>query len=256
MPNLLAIIPHPDDETYAFAGTIALAAKAGWKCHVHCASFGEGGERHDGGDPDPGMLALARARELDASCARLGAQPPDIWGLPDGGLAGRKEGVRKARSAMRRTNAAVVLSLGSDGAYGHPDHLAVHRWVQQAWETIEEKPVLLYAAFPPGLFRPQYERCVISGIMGDPPLLEPQDIGQHTADICVDIRAVAASKREAIAAHATQLQDGDPETMFPAGIVPALMERETYGIATGESAPDRETTIARLQELSPAFARC
>jgi LmbE family N-acetylglucosaminyl deacetylase len=256
VPNLLAIIPHPDDESYAFAGTIALAANAGWTCHIHCASFGEGGERHDGGDPDPGMLALARARELDASCELLGARPADIWGLPDGGLAERKEGVRKARSAMRRTNADVVLSLGADGAYGHPDHLAVYDWVTRGWETLEEKPILLYAAFPPGLFVPQYEKCVASGIMGDPPRLSPGDIGSDRVDVCVDISSEATAKRETMTSHLTQLPGGNPEAMFPAGIVEALMAQERYVIATEEAGPDAEEVMERLRELSPMFMRC
>jgi LmbE family N-acetylglucosaminyl deacetylase len=255
VPNLLAIIPHPDDESYAFGGTIALAAKHGWSCFIHCVSFGEGGERHDGGDLDPGMVALVRARELDASAAALGARPPDIWGLPDGALAGRKEGVRKCRSAMRRTNADIVLALGADGAYGHPDHLTVHSWVQEAWETIDEKPVLLFAAFPAGLFLPQYEKCVASGIMGDPPLVNPAAIGAASPEYRVDIRASAETKLAAIAAHRSQLPGGEPEAMFPPGIVAGLMAEERYTLVKGDAAGS-EDFGARLRELLPMVERC
>ncbi len=256
MPRLLAIIPHPDDESYAFGGTIARAAQAGWKCFIHCASFGERGERHDGGDPDPGMLALARARELDASCALLGVEPPEIWGLPDGGLADRKEGLRKTRSAMRKSGADVVLALGADGAYGHPDHLTVHDWALRAWETIEEPPVLLFAAFAPGLFLPQYDKCVASGIMGNPPRLSPADIGTATIDLRVDISSVTATKRQSIGAHLTQLPGGEPDAMFPPGIVAALMAEERYTVARGEVGPSLVEVKARLQALSPMFEPC
>jgi N-acetyl-1-D-myo-inositol-2-amino-2-deoxy-alpha-D-glucopyranoside deacetylase len=202
------------------------------------------------------MLALARARELDASCALLGAERPEIWGLPDGGLADRKEGLRKSRSAMRKSGADVVLALGADGAYGHPDHLTVHEWALRAWETIEEPPILLLAAFPHGLFLPQYEKCVASGIMGNPPRLGRSEIGLATADIQVDIGPFAETKRRAIGAHSTQLPGGEPEAMFPPGIVAALMAEERYTVATGETGPPLEEVGARLRELSPMFERC
>ena len=51
MPTLLAVIAHPDDESYSFGGTLALAAQAGWRCHVLSLTSGEGGKRNDGG-PD------------------------------------------------------------------------------------------------------------------------------------------------------------------------------------------------------------
>src|SRR3970040_1322526 len=75
MPTLLAVIPPPDDESYSFAGTIALAADAGWDCLVHCATYGEGGERHDGGSPGRNALADAREAALRESCRILGARP-------------------------------------------------------------------------------------------------------------------------------------------------------------------------------------
>lgn len=233
MPTLIAIIPHPDDESYSLAGTIALAARAGWRCLVHCVTFGEGGERHDGGDPAPGMLALARARELDASCLALGARPPEYWGWPDGELAGRNDGVRRARSAIRKSGAGVVLSLGPDGAYGHPDHLAVHRWVAEAAGSLEEPPLVLFSAFPPGLFVPQYEKCAASGIMGNPPLLAPDDIGVETPDLRVDIASVRDLKLAAIAAHRSQLPGGAPEALFPRGIVERLLDEEWFTVAAG-----------------------
>lgn len=246
MPVLLAFIAHPDDESYAFGGTIALAAKAGWRCLVHCASFGEGGERHDGGDPDPGMLALARARELEASCDRLGAQAPVFWGWPDGGLSQRNDGPRRIRSAIRRVRPDLVLAPGPDGAYGHPDHLAVHRWVQEAAESLEDAPPVLSAAFPRGLFIPQYEKCVAAGIMGDPPLLERGDIGIDSPDYRLDISAVREQKIASIGSHLTQLPGGDPEAMFPPGIVEATLGEEWYCDAWDGRGEDVRAMLADL----------
>ena len=249
MPVLLAFIAHPDDESYAFGGTIALAATAGWRCLVHCASFGEGGERHDGGDPDSGMLALARARELEASCELLGARAPEFWGWPDGGLFGRTDGPRRVRSAIRRARPDLVLAPGRDGAYGHPDHLAVHRWVQEAVDSLDDVPPVLFAVFPRGLFVPQYEKCVAAGIMGDPPPFERGEIGIESPDYRVNVSAVRERKLASIGAHLTQLPGGDPEAMFPAGIVEATLDEEWYCDVRQGAGDDVRTVLADLARL-------
>ena len=67
MPALLAIIPHPDDESYSFGGTLALAAAASWRCLVQCATSGERGKRHDGGP-------LAQRLERASFTARLAGE--------------------------------------------------------------------------------------------------------------------------------------------------------------------------------------
>ena len=132
MPTLLAIIPHPDDETSGFGGTLALAAAAGWRCVIHCATSGEKGKRHDGGPSGALNVGRAREAELRESCRILGSEPPHFWGLPDGSL--RLHGGEHARIKRLVTNLQpdVILTLGEDGAYGHPDHLAVTRWVAES----------------------------------------------------------------------------------------------------------------------------
>ncbi len=247
MPTLLAVIPHPDDESYSFAGTIALAADAGWDCLIHCATYGEGGERHDGGRPGRNALAEAREAELRESCRILGGRPPEFWGLPDGELALHSgESDRLARLFLRE-RPELVLALGPDGAYGHPDHLALHRWLVAACEQAPEpRPALLFAAFPPGLFYPQYQKCVLAGIMGDPPALAPHELGIATAHYDVPIARARARKRAAIAAHRTQLPGGDPESLFPPGIVPALLDVERFADTRGVADPQTTALLASL----------
>jgi LmbE family N-acetylglucosaminyl deacetylase len=227
---------------------IALAARAGWRCVVHCATNGELGERHDGVAAAPQTLRLARAAELEASCRALGAEQPSFWGLPDGGLAreaGQEERIALVFGELRPE---VVLALGADGAYGHPDHLVVYRWVRKAWEaSAGARPALLLAVFPFGLFLPQYRKCVASGIMGDPPLVTPADLGADRAHYEVEISEVREKKLAAIGSHRTQLSDGSPESMFPPGIVAALLGRERFIDARG--ARD-ERTAALLSSLS------
>lgn len=226
MPTALAVIPHPDDESYSFAGTLALLARAGWTCEVVCASAGEGGERHDGGPQGAAALADARIAELRESCGLLGATLVDAWRLPDGGV--RSDAVTpRLVAALERSSPDALLTLGADGAYGHPDHLAVYDAVV-ATTAAPGGPPLLLAAFPRGLFLPQYELC--RDMMGDPPSPSPEAIGQDSFDLVVDIGAVAETKLAAIAAHRTQLPGGDPEALFPPGIVAELLSEERFSV--------------------------
>lgn len=245
MPRLLALIPHPDDESYSFGGTIALAARAGWACSVECASFGERGKRHDGGDTTPNGVAEAREAELAASCRLLGADLPRFWGLPDGELRLHRGEQRRVSAAITRLQPDLVLTLGPDGAYGHPDHIALHRWVSEAWSALPAgRPPLLYAAFPPGLFLPQYEKCI--GMMGDPPTPPPTAIGTAPTHYQVSIAAVRETKLASIRAHRSQLPGGDPEALFPPGIVAALLEEEWFTDASGRADPGVAALLASL----------
>src|SRR4030067_672928 len=42
--RLLAVLAHPDDETFGTGGTLALYARLGVEVHLACATAGEGGE--------------------------------------------------------------------------------------------------------------------------------------------------------------------------------------------------------------------
>jgi LmbE family N-acetylglucosaminyl deacetylase len=242
MPRLLAIIPHPDDESYSFGGTIALAARAGWECLVECASFGERGKRHDGGDARPNAVAEIREAELEASCRALGAGPPIFWGLPDGEFRLHKGEHARITRLFSRTKPDLVLSLGADGAYGHPDHVALFRWILQAWQSLpaDEQPALLLAAFPKGLFLPQWLKCL--KMMGMPPNPRRDDIGSPASNYEVPIASVAQAKLSAISAHRSQLADRTPQSLFPPGIVDALLESEGFTDATGQ----RSDAVAEL----------
>jgi len=241
--TLLAVVPHPDDESYSFGGTIALAAKAGWTIAVHCASSGEQGERHDAIPVEPATLGPHREQEMYASGRILGIGSYSFWRFPDGAVAPTPQDVERLAAVIRAERPRAVLALGRDGAYGHPDHLAVYRWVTAAWQSLKEpRPALLHAAFPPGLFLPQYEKCVESGIMGAPPLLAPGEVGDRDCHYKVPIQRVAEKKLQAIAAHRSQLPGGDPHALFPPGVVAALLETERFIDARGA----RDDATARL----------
>lgn len=226
MPRILALVPHPDDEAYSVAGTLALAARVGWSCTVIAVSAGEAGQCHNGAAADSAALADLRLAELARSCAVLGAEAGPSPRLPDGGLARDPRLSDAVAAAIRAAAPDLLLTLGPDGAYGHPDHLALHRAVVAAVEAAPAPPAVLFAAFPSGLFRPQYDLC--RPILGDPPAVAPADLGVERPDVRIPIAAVADRKLAALAAHASQLPGGDPAAIFPPGIVPALLRDEWF----------------------------
>jgi LmbE family N-acetylglucosaminyl deacetylase len=157
---------------------------------------------------------------------------PRFWDLPDGGLAASDDQSERVAALLRAEEPSLVLALGADGAYGHPDHLAVYRWVTGGVSLLGAKaPPLLLASFPRGLFLPQYELCV--SMLGDPPQPPRSAIGANDPDLRLPIAPVRAQKLASIAAHRTQLWRGDPQRLFPGGIVKRLLEEERYTIAAG-----------------------
>lgn len=233
-PSLLAIVPHPDDETYSFGGTLALAAAAGWPVTVVAATAGEHGERHDGTPAEPTTLAADRIAELGSSSAALGAGAPHCWRLPDGGLRRHDpEAIARLVALANELSPTAILALGKDGGYGHPDHLAVHAWVEAARPHLPGTVRVLYAAFPPGLFSEQHGRCAAAGVLGDPPEVAADALGDILADYEVGVAGARDQKLAAIASHRTQLPGGDPLRLFPGDTVERLLNVERFRDASG-----------------------
>ena len=249
VPTLVLLVPHPDDEAYGFGGLMALAAGAGWRVLVQAATSGETGKRHDGGPAEAEATGLAREAELAASCELLGAEPPVFWRLPDGSLRHHEpQLIERCDAALRALRPDAVATLGPDGAYGHPDHVALHRAVEAALATASERSALLFPVFPKGLFLPQYEKCI--AMMGEPPDPPAALIGGGHWDWELDITPVRDQKLAAIAAHRTQLPGGDPRAIFPEGIVDALLEVERYAFAGPATASGRALLLKLGKEIT------
>ena len=167
MGSLLAIATHPDDESYSFAATVAAAALAGWQTALLCVSDGERGKRNDGGTTGRGEVREVRRREFEASARTLGTSEVRFLGIPDGAVDGGPALASIFREAARAAAADLVLAPGADGAYGHPDHVAVYRAAIAGLGGAGERPQLALSCFPRGLFAAQWHRC--RSMLGNPP---------------------------------------------------------------------------------------
>ena len=138
-PKLMAIMAHPDDESFAVGGTLAKYASEGVDVFVLTATRGDSG-RFRGlppGDPNhPGSAALASIREaeLQAAASVLGLREVTLLDYRDKLLDTLDAGAVAARIAshVRRVRPHVVLTFGPDGTYGHPDHIAISQFATAA----------------------------------------------------------------------------------------------------------------------------
>lgn len=128
-PRLLGIFAHPDDECFCAGGTLASYVAAGSETMVVSATRGEAGQIRDAHVATRRTLGQVRAGELALACERLGVQQAVCLDYGDGTLKDLDQEVltREVVRIIRAFRPDVVLTFGEDGAYGHPDHIAIGR---------------------------------------------------------------------------------------------------------------------------------
>jgi LmbE family N-acetylglucosaminyl deacetylase len=149
--RLLAVLAHPDDESLGVGGTLAKCAAEGADVFLITATRGEGGRfrGHPCGDTrHPGRPALGsiRAAELRAAAGELGVREVSLLDYHDQHLDSvpPREAVGRIATQVRAFRPEVVLTFGPDGAYGHPDHIAISQFTTAAIVAAAD------AAFSPG----------------------------------------------------------------------------------------------------------
>ena len=137
--RLMAVLAHPDDESLGFGGTLARYAAEGVETFLVTATRGDAGRfrgypRGHELHPGPAALAQIRERELRAAAAALGIRELSLLGYADGELdrANPPEVIARVARAVRRVRPHVVMTFGADGAYGHPDHIAISQFTSAA----------------------------------------------------------------------------------------------------------------------------
>ena len=78
--------------------------------------------------------------------AVLGVADHRMLGLPDGALAEHdRDGPALVGGLLDEVRPDTILTFGPDGMTFHPDHIAVSRWVTEAWQQRGRPGRLLYA---------------------------------------------------------------------------------------------------------------
>ena len=232
---------HPDDEAIATAGVMIRAAADGHRVVLVTATDGGLGEPAEGSVPEGSTLAEIRIAELHEAAVELGAMRVEWLGYRDSGMEGEPtnddpgcfwqadvdEAAHKLAAILSQESADLLTVYDERGNYGHPDHIQVHRVGIRAAEIAGVAEVF-EATMNRDAMR-ELADLEIEGVEVDEEVqlsreeMRDTEMGTVAAEIthAVDVTAVIAGKRRAMAAHRSQITDDSffmamPDEVFAA----------------------------------------
>lgn len=225
---VLVVLPHPDDESYATGGTLALCAAAGVRTMYLCGTYGDMGRRM--GRPaftNREALRDVRTHELERACKVLGCEMR-FMGLRDKCIEFEdpQHVAALVRSAIEELDASTVLTYYP--GYGvHPDH-----------DALGHATVLAVRSMPSDV-RPR----ILAAAVGDPETLLAELGEPH---VRADIEGVVETKLDALRAHRSQTEgmfatwkDGEPQDAQSRNFADRLTRREDFYVLD----PDARTAL-------------
>jgi LmbE family N-acetylglucosaminyl deacetylase len=172
--TILAVLAHPDDESYGIGGTLARYVAEGCDVHVAIATDGAAGSVDENWEGDRTKLVEARYAEWAAAGGVLGVTL-HRFNYRDSGYVGDEknenpaafmnadleEASGKVSRLFEELRPDVVITHDETGGYFHPDHIKCYKIVTAAYHAARESndspdsdhelfqpPRLYYAAFP------------------------------------------------------------------------------------------------------------
>jgi LmbE family N-acetylglucosaminyl deacetylase len=269
MATLVCFHAHPDDEAITTAGLMARAAAAGHRVVLVAATAGERGEPQPGVlDPDED-LGTRRRVELAAASRVLGAEPPRFLGYGDSGMMGDpgnddpacfwqadvEEAARRLADILDEVGADVLTVYDEHGAYGHPDHIQVHRVGHRA-AALAGTPHVYEATSSREGAREAWQLAAreLGGeaTVDDGAVDDVESFGVPHADLsyALDVTDQLEAKRAAMAAHRSQIS----EQSFFLGLRPetfaAVFGTEWFAVRgrTGTGGPTFVTLLPGLDQ--------
>lgn len=248
--TILAVLAHPDDESFGMGGTLALYARKGYEVHLVCATLGEAGMVDDAYLQDFDSISALREAELRCATQSLGLTGLHLLGYRDSGMPDTsandhpdaqvnhpvEEVAGKVVKYIREIKPDIVLTFDPIGGYRHPDHIHIQKATTLAFEKAADasfypeagppfKPQALYYHLFPRNFLKWATRLMPFFGMDPRKWGRNKDIDlkslvevEFPTHARIDISGVVETKREAGACHASQ-----------GGI---LMRRGLMGLAT------------------------
>ena len=234
--TILAVLAHPDDESFGLGGTLALYARKGYSTYYVCATRGEAGTVDEEYMRGFSSTAEMRTDELMRAAQQLGLKDVFFLGYRDSGMPGMEENKHpdaqinhsidevagRVVKYIRELKPEVVLTHDPIGGYKHPDHIHIHNATKLAFEKADDasfhpeagspfKPrALYYQVFSRGILRLSVRLMPLFGKdptkfgrNGDVNLLELAEV-DFPIHVRLDIRPVMDIKRKASAQHASQ----------------------------------------------------
>lgn len=161
-PRLMAVLAHPDDESFGVGGTLAFYAQKGVDVHLVCATQGEAGEVEPHQMEGYQSLAELRTEELRCAANILGISDVHFLGYRDSGMLGSTDNQHPNAlvaapiddvtlhivNLIRQVRPQVVITFDPLGGYRHPDHIAIHKATVKAFQQAGD-PLVIAADLPP-----------------------------------------------------------------------------------------------------------
>ena len=193
-PAVLAVVAHPDDESFGLGAIIDKMTSAGAAVHVLCYTRGEASTLNQAGTD----LIRQRVRELRQAGAALGVSTLALLDYPDGHLSAVPGAELAAHAAglAARYRPGGLLVFDDTGITGHPDHRAATAAAVRTAGPLG-LPVLAWA-LPAGI------ACRLRAETGQP------FAGQAPGRLDFAIRVSRTRQRQAALLHASQLSPGAP----------------------------------------------
>jgi LmbE family N-acetylglucosaminyl deacetylase len=263
--TLMAVHAHPDDEASSTGGVLALYGDQGIRTVVVTCTNGEFGDAPGQVKPgddghDEQAVAQLRLSELRQSAKILGVTHLELLGYHDSGMPDWEYKNRpdafcnipleqvagRIGALIEQYRPQVVISYDDKGMYQHPDHVHASLAAAAAVELTGLPAKFYQSAMRPSTWRKVWEALREAGVDIGEEREFTEEQRQQMADAeqrittSVDIRSVVERKREALMAHASQIQD----SWFSK--IPPEIASEAFGFETFIRATD--TTGAPLPE--------
>ncbi len=186
--SVLAVLAHPDDETYRAGGFLCLLAQRGVRVIVVSATKGEAGLTESDQQPD------FRVHELRCACQVLGIEPPIVLGFPDGYLQDCDKNllVHEISTIVRSFHPQILLSFGPDGLSGHPDHITIGQAAFKIYQTDPDIDLL-------------YQMAVPFSIAQNLGMWQIKAVKDPEISLAIDVTSILDIKMKAIRCHASQI---------------------------------------------------
>ncbi len=206
--TIVAVLAHPDDETFIIGGTLALYASRGHDVHVIYGPFGP--------EPD-GRPTPQRLSELEAAANTLGITADTFLSAPNHSESPTQAGAlphlaNAIRAELRGLRPDVVITFDATGATGNLDHILIGAATLQAVGSMTgvSAPRLYAAVFgrrqlAAGLRIGRLTRRKNLSDVRDA-LRIAQESQRPTTT--VDVRSVLERRLEAVRCYTTALKEG------------------------------------------------
>lgn len=258
---------HPDDESSKGAATMARYAKEGHRISVVTLTDGGQGDILNPAMDRPGVkerMTRIREEELARALEILGVTDHWAFGYPDSGYVEDFDGdgsvladdaffnvdvdqvVGRLVELIRHERPDVLLTYPQGGGYPHPDHIRCHDVAAAAYTAAADpkrqpaagEPFAVRKLYYMGVFTRRrleaiHQACLDNGI--ESPFAEWlerwDDDAEDPTTTWVDVGDHLATARQALMAHATQIDPEGPWFALPDDVMRQVFPWEEFELA-------------------------